>query len=160
MSVGELLQEGDEKNVLLKWPKVYPVFVSVLFASPRPSASSGTARIIPTSLSAPWSVWEPHKSAGCALYICHPLCWVKEKKKICSTPGLWFARLLIPGAGYNSSLPPSYSHCCSLPLTFMLFLFSWPLFFLFSPSPVLNLFGWSKCIQWFIIKNVNCLLCS
>lgn len=39
-----------EKNVLFNWPKVYPVFVLVLFAFTRPPGSSGAPRIIPTSL--------------------------------------------------------------------------------------------------------------
>lgn len=40
-----------EKNVLFNWVKVYPLFVLVPFAFTRPFDSSGTARIIPTSLS-------------------------------------------------------------------------------------------------------------
>ncbi len=115
--------DKQEKTVVFNWPKVYPLFVLVLFAFTRPSASSGTARIIPASLSALWSVWESYKSAGCTLYICQPFCSVKGEKKICSTPALWFTRLLIPGKGYNSSLPPSFAHSYSLSC-----FISWPLF--------------------------------
>lgn len=90
--VGELLLKKADKHVLFKWPKVYSLFVLVLFAFPRPplppQAQRGLFQHLSLSLSAPCSVWEPHKSAGCALYICHPLCSVKGKKKICSTPGL------------------------------------------------------------------------
>ena len=72
--------------------------------------------------------YKPHKLAGYALYICHPLCSVKEKNKICSTLG-WFIRLLIPEVGHNSFISPSYPHSCSLLLSFLFFLFLGPCLF-------------------------------
>lgn len=83
--------------------------------------SSGTARIILASL----SVWEAALSTSVTLSA-----RLGGKKKICSTEAV-IPRLLIPGVGYNKSLPPSYPHACSLPLTSMLFVFH-GLFF-FSP---------------------------
>lgn len=74
-----------------------------------PLLPQGTPRIIHTSLSALCCVSELYKSSGCTLYICHPFCLVRGEKKICSTPGLWFAGLSIPGTGCNSSLSLSSS---------------------------------------------------
>lgn len=104
-------------------------------------------RIILASLSALWSVWERYKLAGCTFYICHPLCSVKGKNKICSTPGLRFEWLLIPTEGYNSSLPPSFPHCYSLPLTFLLSLLLGLLLSFHSYNPTPSLLLWIRSAE-------------
>lgn len=73
--------------------------------------------------------------------------------------GPWFAGLLIPGVGYNSSLPPSFPHYCSMPLTVLLSLL---LHLLFSCNLivflVLDLICRSVCIRYLICPFIKLII--
>lgn len=152
----EIWQTGEKTfcwTVLRFYPRLFG------FTCPPPTpASSGTARIIPASLSLLSGLSASLINQQAALFTS-----VTLSAQLCRsvTPhrGPWFAGLLIPGVGYNSSLPPSFPHYCSTPLTVLLSLL---LHLLFSCNLivflVLDLICRSVCIRYLICSFIKLII--
>lgn len=145
----EIWQTGEKRSVGPSWG----LSSLVWFYLPPPPASSGTARIIPASLSLLSGLSGSLINQQAALFTS-----VALRAQLCRCV-TWLAGLLIPGVGYNSSLPPSFPHYCSLPLTFLLSL----LHHLFLSCNlivflVLDLICWSICIRYLVFSFIKLII--
>lgn len=155
----EIWQTG-EKNVLLDRPEVLSSLVWFYLPPTHPplppQAQRGLSLHLSLSLLSGLSGSLINQQAALftSVTLSAQLC-----RSVTPRRGLWFAGLLIPGVGYNSSLPPSFPHYCSMPLTFLLSLLPHLLFscnlivFL-----VLDLICRSVCIRYLICPFIKLII--